>query len=519
MKVLLVDDEARHLRGMTGMMRAIRPDYEVFVSKNGMDALELVRSERPEIVITDIRMPMMDGLTFMAKLSELKLRPKVIFLTAYNLFEYAQSALRNGAFDYLLKPVDLDAVDEVLKRIEEQLDNESAQRNGTKDSTALLHLLRGQHSYRPEQIRDLPVFMYEPGVVMKSHVEDLTGGLQPTKPEELCRDLESVFSGIGEAHVYLETGDQEKEVKLVTVLCAKAADVDRAAVRVRLTELANRPAYRGMKLVHGIGTLSSSLLAEGRNSYRTANLAILNTFYDKWNGIIFADERVESTADTTEFDVTALFEAARDYQAERGLTLIRQWFDRLSGEGWTDPIMIKEQASLLMMKLKSRSYAFVKKETAERMSEAAASDIPNSDSYFAVLALVEARYLELAQSLQQMKRGRGEYVAESCVQLIRERFMEDLMLENIAEQFYFNPSYFSSMFKNHTGMTFSEFLTDTRIKHAKELLADAENALKIYDVAERCGYRDTKYFSRVFKSHVGVSPEAYRGGMLGSGRT
>ncbi|MFB9327962.1 response regulator [Paenibacillus aurantiacus] len=517
MKVLLVDDEARHLRGMTSMMKALRPDYEVFVSKNGMEALDLVIAERPEIVISDIRMPMMDGLAFMAKLAELKVRPKVIFLTAYNLFEYAQSALRNGAFDYLLKPVDRGAVDEVLKRIEEQLERDAVQSSGWQDA-GLQQMLRGQHAYPDEQFGEGPSFIHEPGLVIISRIEDLLGSQQPMKPEAYIHDLEEALSKIGETQVYPEKSNQGKEAKLVAIVRVNASDVDRDAIRQLLTALARRSTYRQTKLVHGIGTHYSSLQAEGRHSYRAASLAMMNAFYEKWDGIVFADERIEPAMNVAELDIETLFEAARDQQTERGLTLIRQWFDQLSGEGWTDPILIKEQASLLVMKLKSRCYLFVNKETAERMTEAAASDIPHSDSYFAVLALVEARYLELGQSLQSLKRGRGEYIAESCVQLIRERFMEDLMLETIAEQFYFNPSYFSSMFKTHTGKTFSEFLTDTRMKHAKALLADAATPLKIYDVAERCGYRDTKYFSRVFKSHVGVSPEAYRNGILGSGR-
>ncbi|MFC4099462.1 response regulator [Paenibacillus xanthanilyticus] len=520
MKVLLVDDEARHLRGMTRLMRAIRPDYEVFISKNGMEALDLVIAERPQIVISDIRMPMMDGLAFMAKLADMKIRPKVIFLTAYNLFEYAQSALRNGAFDYLLKPVDLEAVEGVLRRIEEELEREAVQSKGWKDA-GLQHMLRGQPAYPGEPMEEGPSFIRKPGLVIVSRIEDLMGQ-HPTNPEAFLHDLEEALSRIGESHVYLENSDQGQEAKVVSILCVDAADVDRNAIRSLLAQIAKRSTYREAKLVHGIGPHCGSLQAEGRHSYRSAGLAMLNTFYGKWEGIVFADERIESDRNGIDWDVEAivgdLFEAARDQRTEHGLTLIRQWFDRLSGEGWTDPVIIKEQASLLVMKLKSRCYLFVKKETAERMTEAAASDIPHSDSYFAVLALVEARYLELGQSLQSLKRGRGEFIAESCVQLIRERFMEDLMLETIAEQFYFNPSYFSSMFKSHTGKTFSEFLTDTRMKHAKALLADTDAPLKIYDVAERCGYRDTKYFSRVFKSHVGVSPEAYRNGLLGSGR-
>jgi len=119
-----------------------------------------------------------------------------------------------------------------------------------------------------------------------------------------------------------------------------------------------------------------------------------------------------------------------------------------------------------------------------------------------------------------MKRGRNEHVIESCIRIIQSRYREDLTLESLAEQFYFNPSYFSVLFKSHTGRSFSEYLTETRIRRAKQLLAKPDGPqLKIYDIAEQCGYRDTKYFHRIiFKKTVGVSPEAYRHRALGSQR-
>ena len=86
--------------------------------------------------------------------------------------------------------------------------------------------------------------------------------------------------------------------------------------------------------------------------------------------------------------------------------------------------------------------------------------------------------------------------------------MENLSLESVASRYHFNVSYFSTMFKNRTGKSFSDYLIEVRMKRAKELLAGRE--MKIYEIAACCGYRDTKYFARVFKKHAGMSPENFR---------
>lgn len=259
MKLLVVDDEVRHRRGMVNLIRTIRPDYEVVAAKNGEEALASVEHDRPHIVLTDIRMPAMDGLTFLRSLEGRAHPPKVIFLSAYNLFEYAQTALRHGASDYLLKPVDPDKVEAALRRVEEQL--------------------------------------------------------------------------------------KEKEAPL----SAPAAPASVAKPRIGA-------------------------------------------------------------------------EAA-------------------SGE---------------------------------------------------------------------QKRGRSELVVEACVRLIQEKYREELTLESVAESFYFNASYFSTLIRSHTGSTFSELLLATRMNRAIELLSDRTCNLKIYEIAERCGYRDAKYFCRLFRKHMGVSPDSYR---------
>lgn len=128
MKILIVDDEPRHLRGMVNLIRQLRPNADVMGAKDGIAALEQARQVCPQVILTDIRMPRMDGLAFLERLKAEGILTRVIMVSAYNLFEYAQRAIRHGAYDYLLKPIEIESVERLLDRLELELHKESLQR-------------------------------------------------------------------------------------------------------------------------------------------------------------------------------------------------------------------------------------------------------------------------------------------------------------------------------------------------------------------------------------------------------
>ncbi|WNS43214.1 response regulator [Paenibacillus sp. MMS20-IR301] len=129
MRILIVDDEPRHLRGMVNLIGRLRPEDQVAAAKDGLSAMELVKAHRPEAILTDIRMPGMDGLEFLERLKQEGITTRVIMVSAYNLFEYAQKAVHHGAYDYLLKPVEIEKIADVLSRIDLQLIAEKKQRS------------------------------------------------------------------------------------------------------------------------------------------------------------------------------------------------------------------------------------------------------------------------------------------------------------------------------------------------------------------------------------------------------
>lgn len=140
MRILIVDDEPRHLRGMVNLIGRLRPEDQVVAVQDGLSAMEMVKAHRPEAILTDIRMPGMDGLEFLERLKLEGIRTKVVMVSAYNLFEYAQKAVHYGAYDYLLKPVEIDQVADVLSRIDLLLTAEQRQRREEEEMQHRLKL-------------------------------------------------------------------------------------------------------------------------------------------------------------------------------------------------------------------------------------------------------------------------------------------------------------------------------------------------------------------------------------------
>src|SRR5690606_23096659 len=124
--LLIVDDEPMHRQGLMSLLRKLRPDYQLFEAMNGEQAVEVVRTRPIDLILTDIRMPVMDGFAFLHSIDLDSTNMKVIIITAYRDFDYAKQALHFRAFDFIVKPVDIDGLQMTLTRVEKQIYTEKA---------------------------------------------------------------------------------------------------------------------------------------------------------------------------------------------------------------------------------------------------------------------------------------------------------------------------------------------------------------------------------------------------------
>lgn len=123
-KLIIIDDEPIHLKGLSNLIAQLRPNYEIYTFKNGKEALDFLNENEVDIIITDIQMPILDGLSFIKKYNLMEANAKIIILTAYANFEYAQNAVGLGVFEYFLKPVDIEKFEQLLRRVEENINED-----------------------------------------------------------------------------------------------------------------------------------------------------------------------------------------------------------------------------------------------------------------------------------------------------------------------------------------------------------------------------------------------------------
>ena len=116
--------------------------------------------------------------------------------------------------------------------------------------------------------------------------------------------------------------------------------------------------------------------------------------------------------------------------------------------------------------------------------------------------------IKIISIFERWKRNKNKIIFDKCVKYIEANYMEDISLEDISEKFHFNSSYFSTMFKDGLGMNFVKYLLKLRIKKACELLLKSNK--KIYEISALVGYKDSKYFNKVFKNEMNVCPDEYR---------
>jgi Response regulator containing CheY-like receiver domain and AraC-type DNA-binding domain len=529
MNILIVDDEPRHLRGMAGMIQSMRPEAKVTTAKDGEAALALVRKDRPDVVLSDIQMPNLDGLAFLQRLQEEELRTKVVMVSAYNLFEYAQTAIRHGAYDYLLKPVDMDKVEVLLQRLDQQLAEEERERDESAEMKQKLELAASAYRSRMlhqwlsgelppgvgSELEEWPL-LHQVNALVLTEIREYALDSQPLRVPEIAEELKQQLSAIGEVCAFQLQTVRQQGIRLVTVLKLEDSLAFRKdelrSILMKLTQVWGccRTVSHGVAIKSGFEQIPDSDQSQIPLMYRQAEEALEYAFYEEWKSVVFFDHGADAGTTNAVFqlDGERLFEALQEPSFARAETMCRDAFTQLASQGRTEPKLMKNYAAITLMKLKSRTSGIIDRQVGSALAEAASSVIPACTSSGKLMELMLSSLAEVHKSLTERKQGSGELAVEQCLGWIQARFAEDLTLEMAAEQFHFNPSYFSTLMKSRTGRSFSDHLTEARMRAAKELLAGGQ--LKIYEIAERCGYRDTKYFTRIFKRQVGLSPEAYK---------
>lgn len=516
-KVLIVDDEPIHRRGLTNMIRELRPGFYVNSAKNGAEALDYVRHHQVDILITDIKMPVMDGLKLIESLGEKTKEIKIIILSVYGYFEYAQKAINLGAIEYVLKPVDRDRIDAVLNKAEQRIAEEANEKREKANLKNKLECTLPEYlEHKMNKLLLSRLNCNEFNEIYSLFSCGKKGAVMVFElnyEEQKSNDsFDSIKNHIKETmNLFCKSVIFSLNDGSDNIACILELQGDEIDCLDRLHELIYKiKASYGMDMNIGIGSIYNSLQYDAKDSFKNAKTALKYRFYKGYGNILMYSDINKNQEKITvrDSDKQELKNSLIKHDRDR----VRQVTDRIlndiAKDGSTDPEQLLRYAGDFMKEQIQSIKTQYKYSVMDRYDQDISTEIMGCRSFEELRKLMLLTVSEISDALDERKNCINSSVIEMSKKYIEEHYMEDISLDSIAGVFFFNASYFSNLFKSETNICFCDYLQRVRMDKAKELLMS--NKYKVYEVANLVGYQDSKYFNRIFKKEFGATPDEYR---------
>lgn len=482
-KLIIVDDEKAMLNSLNNIFDWNDMGFELCgMFCNGKQAAEYISAHPVDVVLTDITMPLMNGLELAKWLHETAPHIKTILISGYQDFEFARQAIQYNVVHYLLKPTRYQEVLETFAAVRRQLDQEK------KNIGELIPMVARQFFF------DLTAGVIQNRETIDSYLELL--GLEQEMREHLCcfvllkleayedymqrqwkHELEGFFNAMQQLlacryesiRFYLFHQD-EAYLKLVGI-CTE--DMEQTAFYKEAENYFGKKKQEMSELMHV--------------TFRVEQLEVYDTLLALGQEI---QQKAIGNGDVQEGYRNLLLHYIQSGNLEAVGVLLRQYFDSFGQD-----VEKAKQMSLSVLGEVEEEGSFGQLldscSTIEELRKA-------SYSVFAELMSKEENHADASK--KHLIHKAKEFIAAHCC--------EAISLEMVANNIYVSPVYLSRLFKEQTNQNFSDYVTQLRMQQAMELLKNP--ALKVYEVSEKVGYRSLKYFYKIFKQYIGVTPTEYR---------
>ncbi len=534
LKVFLVEDEVVMRNGIKNNIPWESEGFQFAgEASDGELAYPLIKKEKPDILITDIRMPFMDGLELSRIVKKELPQIKIIILSGYNEFDYAKTAINIGVTDYLLKPISsaklLEAVKNVAAMIEKEQEHTRMLERYQKEmeenlqlekhklwsalasnqlSTAEL-LEKGQKLGMDFTASSYLVFLFK---IMQSG--DATAC---TKEIVELSDKVTKKAGIWEKVLAF---DRSPDGWAFLIKGQSSRDVDQTLeeCREQLHELIQ--GSPNVEYFGGIGGIVHRL-GDIRNSYLEAAKAFAGRFFSEPNRLIRCEEIPGlHAADDEKIDVSKVRSKKSDQElVEKFLksgtleevdSFLEEYFLNVGNENYQS--LLYRQYIVMDLYFSCTDFLRGMDMDVDALPEEC-RDINVIVANAVSAELVREHISRLFSATMNLRdsHSRKKYSAllEEAKTFIRENYQrEDMSLNTVAAQVNISPSYFSAIFSGEMGQTFVEYLTSVRLEKAKELLMCS--SMRTAEIGYEVGYKDSHYFSYIFKKVVGCSPKEYK---------
>ncbi len=500
MKILIADDEDYTREGL---IESIDWDEfgidEIMQASNGQDALKIAKWFHPDIVLTDIRMPRMDGIAFATELLENNRESQVIFISGYMEIEYLKSAIRLSAIDYIEKPIDFDALRDALSKSvknvrEKRRSQELVENQRDIQQQALVNLLCSRES----DVKTIEKLAREIGFPLNMQyvcVFIQYPARQPPRDGDMEKVLEILQSRQGKA---LGRFDKEKLQFQMILSLQEGRQYQIMPVCGELLE-----AFPAVWI--GAGTEARDYRHICK-SCRTASMAVNCAFYQPEQRFFRINEEVLWKS-TIEPGVYGEFLQILAGQPAR----LRKWFQDLFDELRKNIYCPREHVYTLMISLLMelyRKYPELYRQCPDISAEEQIQPVLASMESIQEIRMLLDKLLSWVQEQAEERAGYSRIV-QNTIDYVEQHFGENgLSVAQIADYLHFSPAYLNVLFRQEMKMTIKQYLSSYRLERARLLLE--KDFYRITEIAERCGYGNANYFARVFRDATGMTPAEYR---------
>lgn len=506
MKAVVIEDEILIREGLCRLMEKMFPEITISgTAANGQEGLLCIEKSKPDLIITDIKMPVMDGLEMIGKMQEAGIFPKIIVLTAYSEFSYAQQAVKLGVNDYIIKPVEVQEFVRTIRKMQNLCEQEQKRTPDTMGS--LENIISGVLYGTTVLDEGMEGFLYKKyGIVKDTPLiellvymgEDIETGRE-RKRNEMCQIMKQKA-----VNYCLVDVEHDKVILALIYGYSSRREVERWFQNQILFQSRGE---RKQKSSYGM------LEVTGAGQIREGYQKLLP--YMDWN-IILGDDVLISYPRIADVQTEiCIYPVELENQMKaaicmgenekiRGIT--RKFHDYFLNGHVYSPKEIKE------------SYVRFGWSVLNIAKEVGCIDYKSVDQKKLLDCIMNAKTeKELKKTFEELlcrmnvsdkETGAVSLAVKKAQSMIHEFYADGITLNEIADRLSLTQEYLGTQFHKELGENFSTYIRNYRLAKAKELLIGTQ--LKQYEISEKVGYTDAKYFARVFKECVGMSPAEYR---------
>ena len=504
-KLILVEDERIIRNGIEKYMQWEALDIgEVRTCENAEEAFLLCEDYKPDIIISDIRMPVMIGIDFCTKIKKQLPESQIIFISGFSDKEYLKAGISLGAISYVEKPIDIEELSEAVRKAVVSV------RRVNRQSVNILHSLLCTSNLDRKNLHN-NIQLFECGKALEKdeifYVSILESKNEIMDFAEFNRKCKQKICNIKSEKEIHFLADSMSNNQFVFLISTGQSDL------LENTNFKNHIFQELLSLKKeeddwflGIGNEVSSIEMLPQ-SFKSAKEALKSISYKGWNSYAFCkEERIEYQENIQEVVINRFHKILLDKDEKEALNTVNKICD-------------KQLENHAVLNFYVRNTYFMLDNIISQV------DKTIHLNGFEQVDTVNAEFLDQAKTIKEMQ----EYVCNHIIETLEETEEEqknnflikhlmdhinqnfnkrELTIQALADVVYLSPTYLSNLFKKKTGITVGQYLMNVRIKKAEEFLKNPQ--LKLYQVAEMVGYEDANYFAKIFKKKTGMLPSEYR---------